>query len=322
MLRCSHFGEVPADVATAVAIGNFDGVHLGHRALLDRAVRRAAERGARPAVLTFDPHPVRVLAPHKAPPLITTPDDKLALLEAAGIELTLAQRFDAAFAALGPVEFAERVLADGLGARWVVVGYDFHFGARRAGDVDTLRDLGDRLGFAVDVIAPQTPDGQHVASSSRIRADIAAGRMEAAAAQLGRPFHIAGPVVDGHKRGRRLGFPTANLHAETELAPATGIYAGWLDWGEGPQPAAVNIGHNPTFGESAPRTVEAHVIDRAGLDLYGRRCRLWLASRLRGEEKYAELSALEAAIAADVAQARALLADRPAPSALPPIAAR
>ncbi len=319
MRRYSHFEQVEA-AATAVAIGNFDGVHLGHRALLDRAVQRAKAAGAQPAVLTFDPHPVRVLAPAKAPPLITTESDKLALLEAAGIELVLAQRFGRAFAALSPDDFAGRVLVDGLAARHVVVGYDFRFGARRAGDVETLRDLGDRLGFAVHVISPQTPDGQHVASSSRIRADILAGRMADAAAQLGRPYHVSGVVVRGHQRGRALGFPTANLDTDAELRPATGIYAGWLDWGEGPRAAAVSVGHNPTFGEGAPRTIEAHVIDREGLDLYGRRARLWLTDRLRGEEKYDDLAALKAAIDRDVRRTRALLVDRTPPTALPPLA--
>lgn len=319
MRRYSHFENVD-ERATAVAIGNFDGVHLGHRALLDRAIRRAEGAGAAPAVLTFDPHPVRVLAPAKAPPLITTEADKYALLAAVGIEVVLAQRFGRAFAALSPEDFAARVLVQGLAARHVVVGYDFRFGAKRAGDVETLRDLGDRAGFAVDVISPQTPDGEHVASSSRIRADIAAGRMRAAAAQLGRPFHVGGVIVRGHQRGRDLGFPTANLDSDAELRPATGIYAGWLDWGEGLRPAAISVGHNPTFGDGAPRTIEAHVIDAPGLDLYGLRCRLWLAERLRGEEKYADLPALSAAIDADVRRARALIADAPPPDALPPLA--
>lgn len=319
MRRYSHFEQVD-EPATAVAIGNFDGVHLGHRALLDRAVRRAQAVGARPAVLTFDPHPVRVLAPAKAPPLITTETDKLALLGAVGIEVVLAQRFGRAFAGLSPEDFARKVLADGLAARHVVVGYDFRFGARRAGDVETLRDLGDRLGFAVDVISPQTPDGQHVASSSRIRADILAGRMAEAAAQLGRPYHVAGIVVRGHQRGRELGFPTANLETDAELLPATGIYAGWLDWGAGLRPAAVSVGHNPTFGDGAPRTIEAHVIDETGLDLYGLHARLWLTARLRGEEKYADLQALEAAIDRDVDHTRSLLNGQPPPDALPPLA--
>ena len=319
MPRYSQFEHVSVN-ASAVAIGNFDGVHLGHRALLDRAVRRANAIGARPAVLTFDPHPVRILAPSKAPPLITREADKYALLEAAGIEVILAQRFDRAFAGLSPDDFAGKVLAQGLAARHVIVGYDFRFGARRAGDVETLRDLGDRLGFAVDVISPQTPDGANVASSSRIRADIVAGRMVEAAAQLGRPYHVAGTVVRGHQRGRALGFPTANLDTDAELRPATGIYAGWLDWGVGPRPAAVSVGHNPTFGEGAPRTIEAHVLDETDLELYGREARLWLVDRLRGEEKYPDLPALEAAIARDVRQTRALLAQGEPPTALPHLA--
>ncbi|MCB9543575.1 MAG: bifunctional riboflavin kinase/FAD synthetase [Myxococcales bacterium] len=313
MLRFSHHEEVAGVAATAVAIGNFDGVHLGHLALLDEARRRARASGAAPAVLTFDPHPVRLLAPTKAPPLITTPADKEALLAAAGVEVLLAQRFDRTFAALSPVEFAERVLVAGLRARAVVVGYDFCFGAKRAGDTETLRALGERLGFAVAVIAPQTGGGDEVASSSRVREHVAAGEMEAAAAVLGRPFHVSGPVVHGFRRGHDLGFPTANIAPETELEPAVGIYAGWLDWGAGRRPAVVSVGHNPSFGAGAPRTVEAHVIDASGLDLYGRHCRLWLGTRLRDEQTFADLDALVAAIGRDRDAARDWLAGRPPP---------
>ncbi|MEZ4434294.1 MAG: riboflavin biosynthesis protein RibF, partial [bacterium] len=292
------------------------GVHLGHRALVDRTRALAAAHEAEAAVLTFDPHPVRVLAPDKAPPLITTDDDKALLLADAGVEVLLAQRFDRAFAALTPIEFVDAVLVAGLRARAVIVGYDFRFGARRAGDLDTLRALGAERGFAVEVISAQTGRGDEIASSSRVRAYVGAGEMEAAEALLGRPFHVTGTIVHGHRRGHALGFPTANIEAETELAPAVGIYAGWLDWGEGRRPAVVSVGHNPTFGAGAPRTIEAHVIDATGLDLYERRCRLWLARRQRDEETFAGLEALKAAIGRDRDLARAWLAER-APPTLP-----
>jgi riboflavin kinase/FMN adenylyltransferase len=165
----------------------------------------------------------------------------------------------------------------------------------------------------VAVIAAQRGQGDEIASSSRIREHVAAGRMEAAAALLGRPFHLSGAVVHGHRRGHALGFPTANIAPETELSPAVGIYAGWLDWGAGRRPTVVSIGHNPSFGAGAPRTVEAHVIDAAGLDLYGRRCRLWLATRLRDEQTFADLEALKAAIGRDRDEARAFLAGRAPP---------
>lgn len=310
-----HYDELDGQTPTAVAIGNFDGVHRGHLALLGRTTRYATERGLIPAVLTFEPHPVRVLAPHRAPPLIVDRHDKIALLGAAGIEWVLAQRFDRVFAGLSPGDFAERVLHGGLCARAVVVGYDFNFGARRAGDADTLRDLGEALGFTVHVVAPQTAGGEHVASSSRVREAVRGGDMAQAAAVLGRPFHLRGAVVKGHQRGREMGFPTANLEVTTDLPPATGIYAGWLDWGEGPRPTAVNIGYNPTFGDG-PRTIEAHVIDAPDLNLYGRTCRLWLERRTRGEVRFASLAELRAAIDADVAGIRAWLARR-SPPALP-----
>lgn len=315
MRRYSEHEAVEVD-ASAVAIGNFDGVHLGHRALIERAGALAARLGGETAVLTFDPHPVRVLAPAKAPPLITTDDDKAALLEAAGVEVLLAQRFDRAFAALSPTTFVERVLWAGLRARAIVVGYDFRFGAGRAGDVETLRALGAERGVVVDVVSPQTGRGDEVASSSRVRRYVLAGEMEAAEALLGRPFHVTGVVVHGHRRGHALGFPTANITAETELTPAIGIYAGWLDWGEGRRQAVVSVGHNPSFGAGAPRTIEAHVIDAEGLDLYGKRCRLWLARRQRDEQTFADLDALKAAIGRDRDVARAWLAER-RPPALP-----
>lgn len=315
MRRYSHHEAVEVEAA-AVAIGNFDGVHLGHRALIDRTRALAAQVGGATAVLTFDPHPVRVLAPSKAPPLITTDDDKAALLEAAGVEVLLAQRFDRAFAALDPMTFIERVLWSGLRARAIVVGYDFRFGAQRAGDVEMLRTAGAARGVTVEVIEPQTGRGDEVASSSRVRRYVVAGEMEAAESLLGRPFHVTGVVVHGHRRGHALGFPTANVEAETELTPAVGIYAGWLDWGEGRRAAVVSVGHNPSFGAGAPRTIEAHVIDAQGLDLYGKRCRLWLARRQRDEETFPDLEALKAAIGRDRDSARAWLAERHPPDAL------
>mgnify|MGYP002631280077 CR=1 FL=1 len=310
MRRASHFTELTAPPQGAVVtIGNFDGVHRGHQALLALAVERARATGRVPTVLTFEPHPVRVLAPDLAPPLICTLEDKRALLAARGIELLLEQRFDPAFAALSPEAFVRTVLVDHLGARAVVVGYDFTFGARRAGTTVTLAQLGDRLGFDLDVLAARAVGEGLVASSTRVRAFVLEGKVRGATLVLGRPFHVNGVIARGQQRGRLLGFPTANLATDSELLPRRGVYACWLDWGEGARPAVANIGFNPTFGDGPGQpTVEAHVIDAAGLDLYGRPSRLYFVERLRDEQKFDGADALARCIARDRDVARGLLA--------------
>ncbi len=295
---------------TAVAIGNFDGVHLGHQALLAEARARARAPGTAVA-LTFTPHPARVLAPSKAPPLIMPLDRRLALLAQAGAEVAVVQPFTRAFAAVEAQSFVVDVLVRDLGAADVVVGYDFTFGRGRGGNVERLREWGAALGVSVTVIPAVTVDGAPC-SSTRIRALVAAGEMRGAAALLGRPFEVEGVVVRGAARGRTLGFPTANLAPETELAPRLGIYAARArvceDHTVGPAfVAAVSIGRNPTFEtDGAPVTVEAHLLDFAG-DLYGRRLRLELVEWLRDEQRFASVDALVAQIAADVARVRALM---------------
>lgn len=312
------FGEYSAvdglEHGSVVTIGNFDGVHRGHRALIDRVRSYAAAGGLAPVVLTFDPHPVKVLAPALAPPLICTADDKCTLLEAAGVHTLLRQRFDRTFAALSPEAFVRTVLVDALHARRVVIGYDFTFGARRAGTTDDLKRLGAGLGFEVEVVTAQAVGDGLVASSSKVREFVLQGRMEGAALVLGRPYHVNGVVQAGARRGRTLGFPTANLAVHDELVPRRGVYAGWLDWGEGPRPAVVNRGTNPTFVEDGPTTMEAHVIGGADLDLYGARCRLFLVARLREERKFDGIEALVAQIRADRDAAAALLAGQAPPS--------
>jgi riboflavin kinase/FMN adenylyltransferase len=302
---------------SGVTIGNFDGVHRGHQALLDRVVAwRDRTAGGRAVVLTFDPHPVRVLAPQLAPPLITAPGDRRRLLEVRGIDQVLEQRFDRDFAALPPEAFVDRVLMSALGARYVVVGYDFTFGARRAGTVDVLRDLGAAHGFAVEVVPPQVVGGGLVASSTKVREFVLEGRVEGAALVLGRPFHVAGSVVSGDRRGRDLGFPTANLRPEGELVPRAGIYAGWLDWGEGLHRAAISVGVNPTFAANGLR-IEAHVLDAPPrLDLYGRRVHLYFLSRLRDEKRFDGVEALVEQIGRDCDEARVRLAAAAPPASL------
>lgn len=310
----ADWSEVRDVADSAVTIGNFDGVHRGHQALLERVRRHTADTGTA-VVLTFEPHPVRVLAPELAPPLVCTRADKHRLLEREGVDVLLEQRFDREFAALSPRDFVDRVLARGLDARRVVVGYDFTFGRKRAGTTRTLAELGREFGFEVDVVPAREVGEGLVASSTKVREFVLAGRVEGAALVLGRPFHVNGTVVEGHRRGRDLGFPTANLDSPNELLPALGVYAGWLDWGQGARPAVVNIGFNPTFGDAPSRpSVEVHVLDAADLALYGRACRLFFRARLRDEHKFADLEALKRGIAADCEAARALLAEQPPPS--------
>ena len=289
----------------AVAVGNFDGVHRGHQALVAAAVRTAAATSGTPVVLTFDPHPARVLAPGTAPSALMTLEQKAEALGRLGIEALAVLPFTPAVAAAGPAEFAEAVLARALGASAVVVGSNFRFGHGRAGDAGTLRGLG----FAVVEVAPVMHGGARV-SSSRIREALAAGDVGEAAALLGRRHFVYGPVVAGDGRGRTLGIPTANVASRNETLPAVGVYAAWA-WPEGRSPgiaAVVNVGRRPTFGGGAV-SVEAHLLDFAG-DLYGATLAVAFAARIRGERKFEGADALVARIREDVALARARL---PAP---------
>jgi riboflavin kinase/FMN adenylyltransferase len=316
-MQCfDDFATMPAPTTgSSVTIGNFDGVHRGHRALLARTRAAASAQGLAVGVLTFRPHPVQVLAPDLAPPLVCSHADKRALLASLGVDLLLEQRFDRGFAALAPEVFARRVLRDALAARHVVVGYDFTFGARRAGTTDTLITLGAELGFGVEVVTAQAVGDGLVASSTRARAFLMEGKVEGAALVLGRPHHVNGTIVRGHQRGRTLGFPTANVQHADGLLPRRGVYAGWLDWGEGARPAVANLGFNPTFGDGpGAQTVEAHVIDAPDLDLYGKPVRLFFHRRLRDERKFESVEALRARIEADRDEARRLLAAAPTPA--------
>jgi riboflavin kinase/FMN adenylyltransferase len=301
----------PGGPRLAVAVGNFDGVHLGHQALLAEARARAARRGGPSAVLTFTPHPARLFAPAKAPPLIMSPERRLALLAEAGIDIAVVEPFTREFAAIEAETFVRRVLAHDLAAADVVVGYDFSFGRGRAGNVERLGELGRELGLGVAVIPPVSVDGLPC-SSTRVRELCAAGEVAAAAHLLGRPVEVEGRVVRGAARGRALGFPTANVVPEGELVPKLGIYAGQariLDGAEAGEvrPAALSIGRNPTFtGPEAPVSVEAYLLDYDG-DLYDRRLRLELLDRLRDEQRFDTIDALIQQIHADVDRVRALV---------------
>ena len=298
---------------TVLTLGNFDGAHLGHQAIIRGAVARARALGAQAVALTFEPHPVAVLAPERAPPMIQTLHDRLASLRALGVDVTILQRFTLAFAAHPPDAFVRDFLLPHLQLAEVVVGYNVNFGRARAGTAETLRNLGATLGFRVTVVGPVTipGDGEQV-SSTRLRELLGAGDMPGARRLLGRPYTLRGRVVVGDRRGRTLGFPTANLHLRSGfLLPPDGVYAvtGQIADDDRRLAGVLNIGLRPTFG-GRRRTVEVHFLD-FDADLY----RAWLTvrviERLRGEAAFSGPEALRAAIAADVAQARRVLADEP-----------
>ena len=302
-----HLAHVSPPLRRVVlTLGNFDGVHLGHRAIVQRAVSEARAAGGQVVVLTFHPHPVAVLAPERSPPLLQSLRDRLALLRDLGADVTVAQRFTPRFAALEPEAFVREFLGAHLELLHIVVGYNVSFGRGRAGTVETLRALGPRLGFAVDAVGPVTV-GEEQVSSTALRRMVAAGDVRSAQAFLGRRFTLRGRVVRGEQRGRTLGFPTANLHQPRGLLlPADGVYAVRARLDGRAHPAVLNIGMRPTFG-TLQRTVEAHLLDFDQL-LYGRWLVLELVDRLRGEQRFAGPEALRQAIAADVTRAREVLA--------------
>ncbi len=297
------------DRPSALVVGNFDGVHLGHQAVLEQVASDARAAGVASCALTFDPHPAAVVG-RGAPPLLTTMERRAELMHDLGIERVYVRRFDAEFAAWPPERFARELLARGLRARIVVVGENFRFGAKRAGDLALLRRLGEELGFDARVHAIAR-DARGPYSSTRARDAITAGDLDEARRVLGRPHELSGTVVHGDARGRQLGFPTANLEDVPELSPPDGVYAVKVDRLEpdvGPRPLAAgvtNLGVRPTLTSGARRTLEVHLVDFDG-DLYGARLRLHLLARLRGEQRFASLDELKAQIARDVARARAL----------------
>ena len=282
----------------AVALGNFDGVHLGHQALF-----AAAARLGRAVALTFQPHPGKVLQPTLAPKLIATPARKLELLEQQNLFAAVTQPFTLEYAKVSPAEF-EAQLFDLLQVGAVVVGHDFTYGSKRGGTVETLKKAAQQRGAVVEIVPPVAVDGV-VVSSSRIREYLLEGRVEAAARLLGRPFELAGMVVAGAGRGRTIGVPTANIDTDNELRPAVGVYAvRTFDdgvWRSG----AANIGAKPTFGGSVV-TIEVHLLDYSG-NLYGRRLRVRFIERLREERRFASVGELTAQIGRDIEAARSVL---------------
>ena len=295
----------------AIVLGNFDGVHRGHQALIETARRLADNTGGEVVALTFDPHPARLLAPALAPPLIVSLDRRAELLGEAGVDVVVVEPFTRAFAAIEAEAFGAEVLGRDLRAAHVVVGYDFSFGKGRRGDTTMLGELGERHGFGVSIVRRVSIHGL-TCSSTKVREFVLEGRVEGAAVLLGRPFEVTGTVVRGAGRGRGIGYPTANVQGEAELLPKAGIYAARAqlldDAGAvvASHVAALSVGTNPTFVAGGGLTVEAYLLDFDG-DLYGRRLRLQLIERLRDELRFDSLDALPPQIAADVARTRELV---------------
>lgn len=304
-------------------IGAYDGLHLGHRTVIEHVRTIAGNTSARSVIVTFDRHPASLVRPESAPRLLTDQHQKMELLADTGVDAVAVVRFDEAQASETPEDFVMRVLVRALRVRAVVVGEDFHFGRGRAGNVELLRRLGEEQDFGVvpyTLITHATPASRDlVVSSTAIRTALTAGDVSSANVMLGRLYELRGVVADGDKRGRTIGFPTANVEVPSAMCvPADGVYAAWYERDSGPRagavyPAAVNIGRRPTFYDDQPvSVVEAHVIDNGPddhqpLDLYGESARLRFVARLRGEQKFSGVDDLKTQLQHDIENARRLL---------------
>lgn len=286
-------------------IGNFDGVHLGHREIFRRVVRRSQELSARSSVVTFEPHPLKVLTPRRAPRLLNTYDEKERLIAASCIEQLVILPFDNAMASMPAAQFVEQVLVRGLQVCHLIIGYDYAFGRGREGDADFLRQAGERYGFGVEVLEPVVANGQ-VFSSTLIRRRLADGDVAGVTALLGRHFTLEGEVISGARRGARLGFPTANLLTEKEVLPRPGVYAVKVRYCDQFFDGVMNIGFNPTFGLERI-SLEVHLLDFAR-QIYGERLRVYFIERLRDEMIFSSGEVLAQQINDDVARAREVLA--------------
>lgn len=293
----------PVAGPTALAIGNFDGVHLGHGALLGRLGEAARQYSLPPTILSFEPHPREFFSPASAPARLTTLREKLELLGEAGVAQAMICRFNAAFAALSAEQFVDRVLVGGLRVRYVIIGDDFRFGKGRLGDFSMLQAAGSQYGFDVEAMGSVTVDGERV-SSSGVRTALAAGDMAHAARLLGRPYIIDGQVAHGQKIGRQLGFATANIRIKHNPLPMTGVFAVQVDGlGDLQLPGVANLGVRPTLGGTRP-LLEVHLFD-FDRDIYGKHISVRFVHKLRDEQRFPNFDALKAQIAADAAAARA-----------------
>ena len=325
MYRWQGLDEVPAGWGkSVVTIGQFDGVHRGHQSVVARAAEVGRERGLPVVAVTFDPHPDEVIRPGTHPPLLCTARRRAELLGGLGADAVCVLPFTLDFSRLDPDEFVRTVLVEHLHAAAVVVGEDYRFGHKAAGDVALLAKLGEKYDYTVEGLPLLVVDDVTI-SSTAIRALLAAGDVAEAAKLLGRPHRVEGIVVRGHQRGRQLGFPTANVESPPHTAiPADGVYAGWLatldEAGDETSrwPAAISIGTNPTF-DGQVRTVEAYALDRTDLDLYGLHVAIDFAVRLRGTLRFDSIDALVDQMRLDVDQARALLANTPLPGGTTPV---
>ncbi|HET7598846.1 MAG TPA: bifunctional riboflavin kinase/FAD synthetase [Gemmatimonadales bacterium] len=304
-------GALPAAAAGAVVtVGSFDGVHLGHQAVLHEVARRARAAGRASVLVTFEPHPLAVINPQAAPPLLTSGPERQEILAQLPVDYGLILRFDRRLAALGPEEFVRDVLLARCGMRELVFGYDHGFGRGRSGDVETLRRLGAELGFAVDAVRPVDVGGEPV-SSGRIRRAVAGGDLRTAARLLGRAYTVSGRVVPGERRGRLIGVPTINLGevGASKLLPPDGVYAVWVEWRGGRFGGMMNQGPKPTFADGR-RSLEAHLFGFEG-DLYGEWVRVEWVERLRDVRRFAGVEQLRAQLQRDRARAEAVLAAGP-----------
>ncbi len=302
-----HYPDDPRPAgwrSPVLALGNFDGLHRGHMKIIERIQRGAAERAGTSVVLTFDPHPPRVLRPEKAPPLLMTKPQKLDALSRAGVQGTAVVRFTHEMSQWAPELFVRNVLVEWLRVSEVWVGADFLFGRERSGNFTLLRSLGAQSGFRAEKIDPVRYK-DFIVSSTRIRRLVSEGRVDEAGALLGHHYAIDGVVVEGARRGREIGFPTANLQTENELIPPHGVYATAITIDGTVHPSVTNVGQRPTFGDQLAMTIETHVMGQS-LDLYGRRVRLAFVQRLRDERKFPDLEALQEQISADVRRATRL----------------
>jgi riboflavin kinase / FMN adenylyltransferase len=298
-----------APVPVALTVGNFDGVHLGHQAMLAQLAASARERGLASCVMTFEPHPREFFSPDQAPTRLTSLREKLELLARLGPDQVHVRRFDYDFARISAEQFIERVLVQGLGVRWMLVGDDFRFGARRQGDCAMLREAGSRHGFEVVQMKSFVVDGVRV-SSTAVRERLARGDLTGATRLLGRPYGISGRVVRGDRLGHALGFPTANVQLEHNRPPLSGIFvvevAGLM---EGPLQGVASLGVRPTVKTGAAPVLEVHLFDFAR-DIYGSHLQVRFLHKLRDEEKFADLPALAAQIARDVEDAKSYFGHR------------
>jgi riboflavin kinase/FMN adenylyltransferase len=284
-------------------MGNFDGIHLGHQTLVSNAVTEARQRRTQSMVFTFEPHPLKLLAPERAPQMIVNHKDKMDMLEALGVDAVIVQTFDRRFANIEAKDFVQRYLVEHLNLSKIWLGRDLRFGRARHGDAEDLIRWGSELGFGVGIVEPILVQGKRI-SSSRIRQLIQQGGVDEVQAMLGRYHFISGTVVRGHGRGRKIGFPTANLAAATELLPQDGIYATILEFQGRRWLSVSSVGHNPTFEEGA-HTIEAYILDFAQ-DIYGEPVKLSFVQRIREERKFAQIEDLVTQIDRDVLAARAI----------------